>query len=120
MIRIVLLLFSLSRGFVKSQGFIMFFFDPTCPYCQREVYEMKALYNQGYNVIGITNGSTEGLKLPFPVKQDEGEADYVGVQSVPTIALLFPKQKKLFVLSEGYISAQDLLNRIDLLKWPSD
>lgn len=120
MIKLTLLLLSLSLNFTKKNGVILFFFDAECPYCHKEMSEIVKLQQEGYDVLGITNTSSMSNKYPFPVKLDEGEADYVGVQAVPTIALLFVKQRKLFVLSEGYTPAQGIINRIKLLKWPED
>ena len=114
---IIFVIFSLSQNFTKNHGLIVFFFDISCSYCQKEIHEMELLKKEGYEVLGITNDNY-GLDLQFPVKKDEGESEFVGIEVLPTMALLFVKEKKLFILGEGFLSAEEIKERIESIKWP--
>lgn len=119
MLKILLLIIALTPQELKREGIIVYFLDPHCPYCRQETYLMRYLTQKGYNVIGIVNSPKEAniLKdIGFPVKVNEGEAEFAEVQSVPTIGILLPKRKEFYIISEGYISYREFWNRVKEIK----
>lgn len=91
---------------------LYFFFRSDCPYCHAMAPTLR-LFEQthGIRVIAI---SLDGGTLPqFPnAITDKGQAQTLGVKSVPAFYLASPQQKTVYPLGAGVLSLDTLTDRI--------
>jgi conjugal transfer pilus assembly protein TraF len=98
----------------KNNG-LFFFFKAGCPYCHQFapiVKQFAATY--GWKVIAI---SLDGSTLPeFPdAKQNNGIAENLKVQSLPTLLAVNPDSGKVLPLSVGMTTIDGIEDRIRTL-----
>jgi conjugal transfer pilus assembly protein TraF len=91
---------------------LYFFFRSDCPFCHSMAPTLR-LFEQthGIRVIAI---SLDGGTLPhFPnAITDKGQAQSLGVKSVPAFYLASPQQKTVYPLGTGVLSLSTLADRI--------
>jgi len=104
----------------KTHG-LFYFFRAGCPYCQRFSPMLKRLATQhGFHVTAITldGGTTPGFPNP---RVDNGTAKRLGINTVPTVYLIEPRNRSVQPISFGLISPTELEQRIiTLIDHPSE
>lgn len=102
------------RRLAKTHG-LFFFFSRSCPYCKHFAPIVKAFSKKyGWKVMAI---SMDGSSLPeFPKSvRDNGTAQRLGVQFVPTLLAVNPTRGESIPLSYGMSSQDQILDRIRVL-----
>lgn len=103
----------------KEYGLI-YIYRSGCPYCQQFAFVVK-MFSEKYNwqVLGV---SLDGKSLEeFPnSKQDNGIAETLGIKVVPALIAVHPKDNTYIPLAYGYISQNEMENRINLLVGQKD
>lgn len=98
-------------GLASTHG-LYFFFRSDCPYCHAMAPTLQMLEQaHGIRVIAI---SLDGGTLPqFPnAISDKGQAQQLGVRSVPSYFLASPKQRTVHPLGTGVLSLATIEERI--------
>jgi conjugal transfer pilus assembly protein TraF len=103
-----------SRLSTEGAG-LFYFFSSTCPYCQAmapAVRQFQAQY--GMEVLPI---SMDGAGLPeFPnFRVNNGQAERLGVETVPALFLVSPEDKKIYPIGFGVMSVSDIAERINVI-----
>ena len=102
------------KALAKEYGLI-YFYRGGCPYCKAfapVIKEFSAKYN--WSVLPV---SLDGdISADFPnSRRDNGIAKALNITVVPAVIALHPKSKEQIPLAYGFISQQEMLNRINLL-----
>ena len=79
-----------------SKSKMLYFIDPACKYCRKELPIINAFYNKHKKEIdieGITladNITELNTKFAFPVRKDRGEIEQFGITTYPTMIFSMP------------------------------
>ena len=100
------------QGIAQSAG-VLFFFRSDCPYCEAQAPLLKLLETRyGFAVLPV---SLDGAPLSggeFPqFRQDQGQAQALGVVSTPALFLARPPDA-MVPLSQGLLSLAQLQERV--------
>lgn len=98
-------------SFAKSHG-LWFFFRSDCGYCHRFAPILKRISDKyGFAVMAI---SLDGGVLPeFPnAAVNAGQAERLGVQGVPALFAVNPKNEEIMPITHGLVSEGELIERI--------
>ncbi len=96
----------------KTHG-LFFFYASNCPHCRAFAPTVKRFAQRfNFEVIPI---SLDGGKLPeFPnFKKNSGQAENMGVKSLPAIFAIDPKNNNSIFLSYGNVSVTELAQKLD-------
>ena len=100
--------------FAEKYG-LLFFFRSDCPYCHRFAPLMKQFATK-YQLTLFPITLDDQPIAAFPkAKKDNGIANKLGVDVVPAVFAIEPKQNEAHVLSYGLVSEETLLERIHAL-----
>jgi conjugal transfer pilus assembly protein TraF len=101
---------------LKAEGYgIFFFYKSTCEYCHQMRYPLDLLVKRtGMDVMSISMDGVLLDKFPNSVA-DTGQAENLGVVQTPTLMLVNTKTKDIQPISTGWVSLQDLEERIYVL-----
>lgn len=94
---------------------LFFFFSSTCPYCQAMAPTLKQFQMRyGMDVLPI---SLDGAGLPeYPnFRVNDGQAEKLGVETVPALYLVSPEDKKIYPIGFGVMSVTDIVERINVI-----
>lgn len=102
------------RALSKTHG-LLYFFKGGCAYCREfsgVVKNFAAKYN--WEVMAI---NLDGVGVPeFPdAKPDNGIADNLKIEAVPSLVAVNPKDNSLVPLANGYLSESDIEDRVSFL-----
>lgn len=119
------LLLSLSLKEAKTSGYLFFFVHAGCQYCNMSIPVIRECANRGYRVVVIVNDSSEvryfASKLPnIAVKVNEGEANYLQINAVPTIVYYMPKYDVAYILANHYVTAEEIEDALKSINTPKD
>jgi conjugal transfer pilus assembly protein TraF len=102
------------KALSESYGLI-YFYRSNCPYCKKFSSVVKDFADRhNWKVLGV---SLDGAKVPeFPdSKVNNGIAEALNIKVVPALIAVHPKDNTHIPISYGYVSQQEIENRIDLL-----
>ncbi len=100
---------------LASEYGLFFFFRKNCSYCHYFAPIVKRFADKhNWSVLAI---SLDGGILPeFPhAKGDNGISERLGISHVPALIALHPKTRKLIPLAYGFVSENEIEERIELL-----
>ena len=100
---------------LASEYGLFFFFRKNCSYCHHFAPIVKRFADKyNWSVLGISLDG--GLLSEFPhAKRDNGISARLGISHVPALIALHPKTKKLIPLAYGFVSENEIEERIELL-----
>lgn len=102
------------KNLAKTHG-LFFFFKGNCPYCHGIAPVVQAFAEKyGWEVMPI---SLDGANLEgFPkAKRDNGISQNLGIDSVPALIAVNPKDNKVFPISFGMVALDEIERRIEIL-----
>jgi conjugal transfer pilus assembly protein TraF len=102
------------KSLSKTHG-LFFFYAGSCAHCRAFAQTLKLFAQQfGFEVIAI---SLDGAQLPeFPdFKKNSGQAEKLGVKSLPAVFAIDPKNgpQQSILLSYGNVSVAELAQKLD-------
>ena len=100
---------------LASEYGLFFFFRKNCSYCHHFAPIVKRFADKyNWSVLGISLDG--GILSEFPhAKRDNGISARLGISHVPALIALHPKTKKLIPLAYGFVSENEIEERIELL-----
>ncbi len=105
---------------MKKHCILVYFFSTRCHFCAQETPIMEALFEEGYQVLGIYPPSQKGeiksyrerFGIAFPLKPDGGEAVTFNINSVPAVGVLVDKgnaqEDEFYIIARGVTSISDI------------
>lgn len=101
---------------LKEQGYgLFFFYRSDGPYCHEMEWPLKQLKaRSGLDTISISLDGRLVEKFPNN-RTDNGQAEKLGVTQTPTIMLVNPQKELIQPIATGWVSLQELENRIYVL-----
>lgn len=101
-----------SLASLASTHGVYFFFRSDCPYCHAMAPTLKQFeQTHGIKVIAVSLDGKGIAQFPNAIT-DKGQAQQLGVQSVPSFFLAAPARKSVLPLGTGVVSLSDLEDRI--------
>ena len=98
-------------GLAQTHG-LYFFFRSDCPFCHAMAPTLKAIeQSYGIKIIAISLDGKGIAEFPKAIL-DNGQAQALGVRSVPAYFLASPSSKTVMPLGTGVVSLGDLEDRI--------
>lgn len=100
---------------LASEYGLFFFFRKNCPYCHHFAPIVKRFADKhNWSVLAISLDG--GILSEFPhAKGDNGISERLGISHVPALIALHPKTRKLIPLAYGFVSENEIEERIELL-----
>ena len=100
---------------LASEYGLFFFFRKNCSYCHHFAPIVKRFADKyNWSVLGISLDG--GTLSEFPrAKRDNGISARLGISHVPALIALHPKTRKLIPLAYGFVSENEIEERIELL-----
>ncbi len=104
---------------LKEKAGLYFIHSSTCPACQQQAKTIKDFEKKyGMSIFPIT------LDSPLPeypnAVTDNGIAERLDVKSVPSIFIFFPEDKKIELISQGFVDVFELERRLFNYAQPID
>ncbi|MDH5179521.1 MAG: type-F conjugative transfer system pilin assembly protein TraF [Gammaproteobacteria bacterium] len=91
---------------------LFYFFKGSCPYCKRFSPMLKIFAEQhGFHITAISLDGGNSPDFPNP-RLDNGTAKRLGVNTVPAVYLIQPRERSVQPVSFGLISPSELEQRI--------
>lgn len=109
------------RQLAQTHG-LFYFFHESCPYCQQFSPIIKSFAKRhGFHVTAITLDGGPSPGFPNP-RRDNGSARRFGVNTVPAVYLIEPRNRSVQPVSFGLIGPSELEERVITLidKTPGD
>lgn len=97
---------------LRDEAGLYFFYSASCNSCQLQADQLVEFSEK--HDFAILPVSVDGSALPqFPnTVMDNGVVSRLGIQKVPALFLVFPREKKIEPISSSYISSYDLERRL--------
>lgn len=102
------------KNLAKTHG-LFFFFRGDCPYCHGVAPVVQAFAEKyGWEVMPISLDGSSLEVFPKP-RRDNGIAENLGIDSVPALIAINPATTKVFPISFGMVSLDEMERRIEIL-----
>lgn len=97
---------------ISEKAGLFFFFKGGCSYCEAQAPLIGRIMDEGFDVLAISMDGGEPSTFKFPhVRQNAGQAEYLGVTAVPAIFLVTP-DGTFEQLGQGVVALPELQQRI--------
>lgn len=97
---------------IAEKAGLFFFFKGSCAYCEAQAPLIGRIMDEGFDVLAVSMDGGELKSFRFPhVRQNAGQAEYLGVTAVPALFLVTP-DGTFEQLGQGVVALPELKQRI--------